>query len=424
MHQLIESIEIADALAGVEVPEQEFTRLLGYPRGWVLEGRARDLADWARDWYAQHGHPWLYARQVEALDFQSGPAGGHAIHIDGVVFNSKRLHSAFKQAGAHGAVLVAVGAGPEAEEEARRLWKEEKPDEYFFLEVYASAIVEHLTTTAGARLCDWAEQRGMAVLPHSSPGYPDWDVAEQPRLLELIRRTRSGQFPSPVEAFETGMLRPKKTQLAVFGLTRHRERLQRLTSLVPCESCSFGSCQYRRASYKRAPRTNAGPLPASLAVLNSEAQYTVNRKALQRWANDRLVLHTSQDGSIDATFRYDGTTCTNMGRPLAFIYKVRLGPRANEYPILDQRCAPAEDDTGHEGMCKFIEDPDRLMSAIESEKPLLGRPLNAVLEWRREPSGAGCYCEPQSRNHKWGLVLETIHYALVQKELSGETEIQ
>jgi hypothetical protein len=29
---------------------------------------------------------------------------------------------------------------------------------------------------------------------------------------------------------------------------------------------------------------------------------------------------------------------------------------------------------------------------------------------------AGCYCEPNSRKHKWGLVLETIHYALVQKE--------
>ena len=25
---------------------------------------------------------------------------------------------------------------------------------------------------------------------------------------------------------------------------------------------------------------------------------------------------------------------------------------------------------------------------------------------------AGCYCEPASRKHKWGLVLETIHFAL------------
>ena len=187
MRQVAESIEIADALAGVDVPQQEFTRLLGYPRGWVLDGRARGLADWARDWYAKHGRPWFYARQVESLEFASDANAGtlqpDLIKIDGVVFNSKRLNNAFQQAGAHSAVLVAVGAGPEAEEEARRLWKEEKPDEYFFLEMYASAVVEQLTTIAGARLCDWAEHRGMAVLPHSSPGYPDWDVAEQPRFL-------------------------------------------------------------------------------------------------------------------------------------------------------------------------------------------------------------------------------------------------
>ena len=242
----------------------------------------------------------------------------------------------------------------------------------------------------------------------------------------MIRQTRSEQFPSRVDAFDTGMLRPKKTQLAVFGVTRHTERLQRLTSLVPCESCSFGPCQYRRAPYKRAPRTTAEPLPAPAnvpeSVLDADAQYTVNRKALQRWAEERLAIATQPDGSMVATFRYDGTTCTNMGRPLAFIYKVKLGPRADEYPILDQRCSPAEGDTGHESMCKFVEDSDRLMTAIGSEKPLLGQRLNAVLEWRREPNGAGCYCEPQSRNHKWGLVLETIHYALVQKESNRETE--
>ncbi len=430
MRQVAESIEIADALPGVDVPQQEFARLLGYPRGFAMEGRARELSDWARDWYAKNGRPWFYARQVESLEFSTSAARGDTlrpdlIKIDGAIFNSKRLHSAFEQAGAHSAILVAVGAGPEAEEEARRLWKEEKPDEYFFLEMYASAVVEQLTTIAGARLCDWAEQRGMAVLPHSSPGYPDWDVAEQPRLLELIRQTRSEQFPSRVDAFDSGMLRPKKTQLAVFGVTRHRDRLQRLTSLVPCESCSFGPCQYRRAPYKRAPRT-AEPLPAPAnlpeRVLDADAQYTVNRKALQRWAEERLAIAPQSDGSMVATFRYDGTTCTNMGRPLAFIYNVRLGPRTDEYPILDERCSPAVDDSGHESMCKFVEDPDRLMTAIDNEKPLLGQRLNAVLEWRREPNGAGCYCEPQSRDHKWGLVLETIHYALVQKELSGETE--
>ena len=108
MRQLAESIEIADALAGVDVPQQEFLRLLGYPRAWVLDGRARELADWARDWYAKNGRPWFYARQAECLEFASDETAlqPDLIKIDGVAFNSKRLHSAFQQAGAHSAVQL------------------------------------------------------------------------------------------------------------------------------------------------------------------------------------------------------------------------------------------------------------------------------------------------------------------------------
>ena len=133
-------------------------------------------------------------------------------------------------------------------------------------------------------------------------------------------------------------------------------------------------------------------------------------------------MHSMPDGSTEITFRYDGTTCTNMGRPLAFLYQVKLGPQGDEYPILEQRCGPAPGDTGHTSMCGYVADPEGMMATIESEKPLIGQRLNSILGWRREPNGAGCFCEAASRIHKWGLVLETIHYALVQKELSAETE--
>jgi hypothetical protein len=56
------------------------------------------------------------------------------------------------------------------------------------------------------------------------------------------------------------------------------------------------------------------------------------------------------------------------------------------------------------------------MVAIDREKPLNGRPLNDVLTWLRSPSAAGCYCEADSRQHKWGLVLETIHFALAREQ--------
>ena len=122
------------------------------------------------------------------------------------------------------------------------------------------------------------------------------------------------------------------------------------------------------------------------------------------------------DGSIDAHFRYDGTTCTNMGRPLAFDYRVRLAPRREGYVIREQHCVPAPGDTGHTFMCRYMNNAEQLMVAIQQERPLSGRPLNDIISWNRPLIGPGCYCEPNSRKHKWGLVLEVIHFALVQRE--------
>jgi hypothetical protein len=415
-------IELFDTGPDINVQPAEYKRLLGYPRDWVVRDRARELVEWARLWYAQHGQPWVYAREAATMEI----AGGE-VRLNGVPFTSTKLSKTLTDAGAQGAVVVAVGAGPELEAEAQKLWLEGKPDEYFFLEVYGSAIVEHLVTMTGARLCAWAESRHMAVLPHYSPGYPEWAIDEQPRLLDLINGSRQPMPPIPVEVLESGMLRPKKSLLAVFGVTRHVERVQRLTDLIPCENCSFLTCQYRRSPYRRAPEPSnpelstlggdrmADPVP-TVIPLDRTATYTVNAKALQRWSDERLSMEYRADGTIDALFRYDGTTCTNMGRPLQFQYRVTLGPREEGYPIREQRCAPSDGDEGHTYMCRYMSNREHLMVAIDRERPLQGQPLNDVLTWARPVCGAGCYCEPDSREHKWGLVLETIHFALARRE--------
>src|SRR5580704_13420477 len=102
MRQVAESVEMAGTLDCVDVSTQEYTRLLGYPRGWVLEGRALELANWAREWYAKNGRPWFYARQAECMEI--GGADDDTILMDRVVFKSKRLRSALEQAGAHSAI--------------------------------------------------------------------------------------------------------------------------------------------------------------------------------------------------------------------------------------------------------------------------------------------------------------------------------
>jgi hypothetical protein len=380
--------EIVDASPAIQVDSAEYRRLLGYPRDHEISERASELAATASEWYRDNGRPWLYARQVDRAA------------VDG--FSSPRLASILQQADAHGAFLVAASAGPEAEEQAHKLWREEKPDEYFFLETYASAVVEHLIASTGARLCAWAESEALAVLPHYSPGYSQWDISEQGRLLALVQSRTV--LPGRLETLESGALRPKKSQLAVFGVTRHTDRVRRFADLVPCQNCPMANCQFRRNPYRRGPVLTA---------------YSVNTKALARWAAERLTLRQRADGATEARFRYDGTTCTNMGRPLAFQYDVVLGPPQAGYQIREQQCAPVPGDMGYTAMCQYLVNAGPFMAAIGLEKPLLGQPLDAVFSWRRDSSPAGCYCDGASRLHKWGLVLETIHYALHRQNGNG-----
>jgi hypothetical protein len=407
----------------VEVQQAEFNRLLGYPKGHALEGRSQELAAEVRQWYAKHGRPWLYARHVEGVELRDG-----LVRVAGVEFASQQLHEQLAAAETRSVVVVAVSAGPECEAQAQHHWREEKPDEYFFTETYGSAVVENLVTVAAGRLCAWADQNQMAALPHYSPGYSGWDISDQSKMWEVLNGGRTRPLPGELEVMTTGMLVPKKSLLALFGLTAQLERAKRFADLIPCENCALDPCRYRRAAYRnglplmeevRPPHRSDNEACQSLhekPEAGPEAKYSLNLGALRKWSKERLRLERSPDANIKASFRYDGTTCSNMGRPLAFDYVVHLAPQADQYRILELSCVPSAGDVGYQSMCEYLRDVSSLMGKIESEKPLLGRPLEEVLHWQRVSSPSGCYCEPEMRMHKWGLVLEVLHFALTRLE--------
>lgn len=414
-------IELLDTQPDTNIQEDEYQRLLGYPREYEFPERSRELADWARQWYAENGRPWIYARQTDRLAIRNG-----RFSLDGVEFSSQKVLALLRKTQAHAVIMVAVSAGKECEEKARQLWLEEKPDEYFFLEIYGSAVVEHLITAAGARCCAWAEQQGMAILPHYSPGYPEWDIADQHKLLHLIRPER---IRNEIRVLETGMLQPRKSLLAVFGITQHIDQGRSPRDLLPCESCSMRACQYRRVPYAR-PRNqmeavirlqpHVDRISSSTARqesnLDRNGKYSINVRTLQKWSRERLQLNILADRSVQARFRYAGTTCSNLGRPFEYDYHVRLASAAEGHRIIAMSCAPAPGDAGHAFMCEYTRSAAALEQVIASEKPLLGCSLNEVLNWNREFSPSGCFCDAVSRKHKWGLVLEVLHYALVQDE--------
>ncbi len=406
-------VESLDTRPAVDVVQAEYWRLLGYPRDHVPGERALELAAWARRWYAEHGRPWVYLREAELR------VEADALRFDGIEFRSRVLHEHLRASGAQRAMLVAVSAGRGCEEHARQLWQESKPDEYFFLEIFGSAVVEHLVANLSGRICEVAERDGMVAVPHYSPGYTGWDIADQNRLFELIARGAGQAFPEPLQVLSSGMLKPKKSLLAVVGLAPRGLGTGAAPRRVPCETCGLPGCNYRRAAYRHAPADEpafasrreggAGSAPNGSRPV---VRYSTSARALQKWSTERVRVAFGADGRVDACFRFDGTTCSNMGHPLAFDYRVTLAPAAQQHVVLAAECRPADDDTGYQHMCAYLSDPEGLMGAIAAEHPLVGQPLDAVLDWAVPSAPSGCYCNASSREHKWRLALEAIHYTL------------
>jgi hypothetical protein len=233
--------ETLDIHAECSVEETEYLRLLGFPPGYVPTGRVEELAAWARGWFAGNSRPWAYLREATVQ------APGGVLRIDGVQFNPRPLREILVGAGARRAALVAVSAGRACEEYAAGLWKEGRPDEYFFLEVFGSAVVERLVAEAGVRICSLAERDGLVAAPHYSPGFNGSDVADQNELFGMIDRGRTRPWPEQLEVLPSGMLRPKKSQLAVFGLAGASGPFSAPPRPAPCARCFLPACRYRRS---------------------------------------------------------------------------------------------------------------------------------------------------------------------------------
>jgi hypothetical protein len=374
----------------VDVPEAEYHRLLGWPRDHEPSGRGLELAAAARAWYATNGRPWVAFRQVPLR------TEGDAVVLDGERFAVPRLAAHLRAYATTGAVLLAASAGPECEAEAAAYWQAGRPDDYYFLEVYGSAVVEALISGASGRICLEAQGGGLRAVPHYAPGYSGWDVAEQVRLHDLLVHGLGASLPGPLEVLSSGMLRPKKSLLAVVGLSPVGAPAPGPSQ--PCERCSFSPCTFRRVPYRW--------------TAAAEPSYRVPVKALRKWSQERLELRASGDDRVEALFRFEGSTCSNLGYPLAFHYALGLRRRHGVWWIESASSTPLDD--GYLKTCRALEDTPRFLREVAASDPAPGSALTDLLSLDDPVEPSGCLCTPGNRRHKWRLALETISYALSQ----------
>jgi hypothetical protein len=226
------------------VAERELLRLLGLPRGRALEGELRERADGARAWFAVHGRPFATARKVEVKDLTATAV----LLTDGSELRSARLADGLHATRGHAVLVLAVSAGREVAAEVARAWAEDRPDEAYFLDRFATAVTEALVLQASGAECRSASEAGETLLPPHSPGCGGFALGDQHRLMALLGGRPAGTERvalGPIELLPSGALDPPHSLLAAVGVTRHA--LPETTSEALCRGCELEPCAFRRA---------------------------------------------------------------------------------------------------------------------------------------------------------------------------------
>lgn len=240
-------LTIPEDLAG-RVREESYASLLGYPAGRRPEGRAAALASDARTWFARRARPWSYAsehgiarttRNRVALD-------------DGRTFRTPRFAAMLREIEANRLVAVVISVGAELDDEVERRWRESRPDEAFCLDRFGAAAAIRLAAWVGESLRRRAAAAHRGLGPGYSPGYDGWDVVDQTSLAAGLRGSVTGGAER-LRILDSGMIEPKSSLLAAFGVGVLGAAVERQWRRHPCGRCSVERCSLRARAWRSAP---------------------------------------------------------------------------------------------------------------------------------------------------------------------------
>ena len=378
---IIDGLADGFSVSRLVVPERDVARHLGMPNEVGLDVQLRRGVNRAASWFRDSARPWCRASVHEIAQV----AEETVTLKDGIVLHSDVLARGFREAGVEQLVAIALTAGTEIDEEIDRHFADGHPDEAMALNAFAIAAVEHVRAESCRFVTERAADRNLYATPYYSPGYEGWPLDDQQSLFSAIARNRE----TPIRVLDSGGLEPAKSTLFAVGLTP--KPLAR----------SFEFWQHH----------------AARLTTRTHPDYAFGHRVLKKWARNRLSLRQGEDGVLTASFHTSGSTCANMGLPLAFDYETKLKrDNAGTFRFESFSCRPAEGDSNHRSTCQFLSNPDAFAAGISESPPLIGQSLEAALHWNPDVSPAGCLCLRSSRDHKWRIVVQTIHFALANSQ--------
>lgn len=150
---------------------------------------------------------------------------------------SKHLKHAVKLA------ILAVTIGQQLEETVSQHFAGGEYSAGLLLDAAGTTAVEMAADQISALIGQQAASKGLIPLARFSPGYGDWDITVQPKMLELAG---AGEIGLTVTA--TCMLVPRKSITAVIGLVPGKDSSTLPGHCQPqsCSNCIQLNCTYRK----------------------------------------------------------------------------------------------------------------------------------------------------------------------------------
>ncbi|MEG0831634.1 MAG: hypothetical protein RSE47_00030 [Acidaminococcaceae bacterium] len=135
-------------------------------------------------------------------------------------------------------VVLAATIGDGVEQAATAAFADNRYTLGLLLDAAGTTLVEQAANALGRFLTQRFAGRGFYLTPRFSPGYGDWDLGEQAKIVPLAEAAVIG-----VTLTTSLMLLPRKSITAVLGL----QSAEAVVGPTACELCHLRECTLRQA---------------------------------------------------------------------------------------------------------------------------------------------------------------------------------
>lgn len=208
----------------------------GYPEGAVPARRVEESIRQAEETIRKLMRPRALVRFAD-LAFRRDPEPGFGPE-GGPAFNSRLITTPLSAGSAWAFFVVTIGG--RASEISGKTSERDFLLSYL-LDALASLFAERLADLLQERLGAEAAEKGWATGWRFSPGYCDWELAENLDLIGLLEAERIG-----IRLTNGGMMVPEKSVSGVMGFGLPGSGVTK----SPCAGCGNKKCPHRRGARK------------------------------------------------------------------------------------------------------------------------------------------------------------------------------